>query len=101
MKEHGLGKRVKLFRGDLFKPLKKKKYDLIITNPPYVDARAMKALPPEYRHGRFLSERAEVLPELAPEIVAFLQPWLDRLGYSMTGNAADASSALYANRLAP
>jgi len=47
---HNLKKRVHLFKGDLFKPLEKKKYDLIITNPPYVDAKAMKALPQEYRH---------------------------------------------------
>ncbi len=47
---HHLKKRVHLFKGDLFSPLGKKKYDLIITNPPYVDARAMKRLPPEYRH---------------------------------------------------
>jgi ribosomal protein L3 glutamine methyltransferase len=48
--DSGFEDRIKLFKGDLFKPLKNKKYDLIITNPPYVDAKAMKALPPEYRH---------------------------------------------------
>ena len=42
--------RITLFRGNLFKPLKGKKYDLIVSNPPYVDADAMKSLPPEYRH---------------------------------------------------
>jgi ribosomal protein L3 glutamine methyltransferase len=46
----GFKKRVRLFRGDLFSPLKGKKYDLIIANPPYVDAPAMKKLPKEYRH---------------------------------------------------
>jgi len=50
VRDGGLEDRIKLFRGDLFTPLKNKKYDLIITNPPYVDAKAMKALPPEYRH---------------------------------------------------
>lgn len=50
VEEHKLRKRVHLFKGDLFKPLKGKKYDLIITNPPYVDAPAMKVLPAEYRH---------------------------------------------------
>ncbi len=50
VKDHRLSMRVKLFKGDLFKPLKGKKYDLIITNPPYVDAKAMKKLPEEYRH---------------------------------------------------
>jgi len=48
--EHGLEDRVALHRGDLFAPLGKASYDLILTNPPYVDAAGMKALPPEYRH---------------------------------------------------
>jgi ribosomal protein L3 glutamine methyltransferase len=47
--DHGLQDRVTLIQGDLFKPLKGRKYDLIISNPPYVDAAAMAALPPEYR----------------------------------------------------
>jgi ribosomal protein L3 glutamine methyltransferase len=47
---HRLGDRIALHRGDLFAPLARQRYDLIISNPPYVDARAMAALPPEYRH---------------------------------------------------
>jgi ribosomal protein L3 glutamine methyltransferase len=47
--DHALEDRVKLFNGDLFKPLKGKKYDLIISNPPYVDAEAMANLPEEYQ----------------------------------------------------
>src|SRR4029079_5271160 len=42
--------RIALHRGDLFQPLGKARYDLIISNPPYVDARGMAKLPPEYRH---------------------------------------------------
>jgi ribosomal protein L3 glutamine methyltransferase len=47
---HRLGDRIALHRGDLFKPLAGQRYDLIISNPPYVDARGMAKLPPEYRH---------------------------------------------------
>ncbi len=47
---HRLGDRISLHRGDLFAPLKGRRYDLIITNPPYVDAGGMAKLPPEYRH---------------------------------------------------
>ncbi len=47
--DHGLGDRITLHRGDLFAPLGDARYDLIITNPPYVDAAGMAALPPECR----------------------------------------------------
>jgi ribosomal protein L3 glutamine methyltransferase len=47
---HRLGDRITLHRGDLFKPLQDQRYDLIISNPPYVDAGGMARLPPEFRH---------------------------------------------------
>jgi ribosomal protein L3 glutamine methyltransferase len=50
VKQAGLEERVTLHRGDLFKPVKGKKYDFIITNPPYVDAELMQDMPPEYLH---------------------------------------------------
>jgi len=40
--------RIALYQGDLFAPLAGKKYDLILTNPPYVDAEDMQDMPPEY-----------------------------------------------------
>jgi ribosomal protein L3 glutamine methyltransferase len=48
--EHGLEGRIALLHGDLFAPLDGERYDLIITNPPYVDEAGMAALPPECRH---------------------------------------------------
>lgn len=42
--------RITLHQGDLFAPLKGKRYDLIITNPPYVDAEDMSDIPPEFGH---------------------------------------------------
>ena len=47
---HRLKKRVRPLRGDLFAPTKAARYDLIISNPPYVDDEGMAALPPECRH---------------------------------------------------
>lgn len=48
--DYSLQERVRLVQGDLFAKLGKRKYDLIVSNPPYVTAQAMRALPPEYRH---------------------------------------------------
>jgi len=47
--DYGLGKRIKLHRGDLFGPIGEARYDLIISNPPYVDAEGMAELPRECR----------------------------------------------------
>ncbi len=48
--DHKLADRVTLYQGDLFAPLADNKYDLIISNPPYVDAEGMAGLPPECRY---------------------------------------------------
>lgn len=50
VKDHGLVDRISLHRGDLFAPLKDRRYDLIITNPPYVARAEVKAFPAEYKH---------------------------------------------------
>ncbi|CAG0927071.1 MAG: 50S ribosomal protein L3 glutamine methyltransferase [Rhodocyclaceae bacterium] len=48
--DYGLDARIALHRSDLFAALDGRRYDLIVSNPPYVTAAAMRALPPEYRH---------------------------------------------------
>lgn len=50
IKRHRVGRRVQLLRSDLFQALKGKRYDVIVTNPPYVARTEMKSLPREYRH---------------------------------------------------
>jgi ribosomal protein L3 glutamine methyltransferase len=46
--DYGLEDRIRLVRGDLFAGLSGP-YELIVSNPPYVNADSMAALPPEYR----------------------------------------------------
>lgn len=50
VKRHKVQKRVRLIRSDLFAAVESEKYDVIISNPPYVDAEDMTNLPIEYRH---------------------------------------------------
>jgi ribosomal protein L3 glutamine methyltransferase len=50
VERYQLGARVRLIESDLFADLAGERYDLILTNPPYVDARDMATLPKEYRH---------------------------------------------------
>lgn len=47
---HGVEDQVHLHQSDLFQSLPVKKYDIIVSNPPYVSADEMSSLPPEYRH---------------------------------------------------
>jgi ribosomal protein L3 glutamine methyltransferase len=47
---YGHARRIRIVRSDLFRSIPNERYDLILTNPPYVDARTMKKLPREYRH---------------------------------------------------
>ncbi len=47
---HGLEGRVRAVRSDLFRDLAGQRYDLIVSNPPYVGREELESLPPEYRH---------------------------------------------------
>src|ERR1700733_11577913 len=50
VRRHRLRRRVRLIESDYFSALKGERYDIIVSNPPYVGAREMRSLPPEYQH---------------------------------------------------
>ena len=47
--DYGLTDRIELIESDLFAALKGRRYDVILSNPPYVNAESVAALPPEYQ----------------------------------------------------
>ena len=50
VEDYQLEKRIHLIQSDLYDKVPAKKYDLIVSNPPYVNSTAMSSLPAEYRH---------------------------------------------------
>ena len=50
VRRHRLARRVRVRKSDHFRALGRLTYDIIVSNPPYVGARELAGLPPEYRH---------------------------------------------------
>lgn len=50
IERHQLGDRLRIVESDLFDALAGRQYDLIVSNPPYVDAPDLASMPPEFRH---------------------------------------------------
>lgn len=60
VERHGLRERVRLIQSDLYERLAERRYDVIISNPPYVDADDFAAMPAEFRHEPSLALAAGV-----------------------------------------
>jgi ribosomal protein L3 glutamine methyltransferase len=50
VRRHRVGRRLRLVKSDHFSAIEAETYDIIVANPPYVGARELRGLPPEYRH---------------------------------------------------
>ena len=49
VERHGLNERIRLVQGDGLAAVAGERFDLLLCNPPYVNAASMAALPPEFR----------------------------------------------------
>jgi ribosomal protein L3 glutamine methyltransferase len=49
VRRHRLGRRVRILRADVYEGLEGRRYDIIVSNPPYVSGAAMRRLPREHR----------------------------------------------------
>jgi ribosomal protein L3 glutamine methyltransferase len=74
IQKHQLTHRIKLYQGDGLDAVTGQSYDLILCNPPYVNAQAMSVLPPEYQ--------AEPALALAGGMdgMDFIRPLLSKVG---------------------
>jgi ribosomal protein L3 glutamine methyltransferase len=80
VKEHGLVNRVHVIRSDLFAAVGGKRYDVIVSNPPYVSSSEMAQLPREYGYEPVLALEADedglaVVARILREAPDYLTPW--------------------------
>ena len=81
IKKHGLGDIVTAVKSDLFNSLKGKKFDVILSNPPYVDKQDMDSLPKEFHYEPTLAlEAGDDGLDLAKRIILEADEYLTEQG---------------------
>jgi len=76
---HGLAKRITLHRSDVFDAVPAAKYDLILSNPPYVPTRELRGLPEEFKREPRLAldggrDGLDIIRKLLDQARARIQP---------------------------
>ncbi len=92
----GLTEQVELIESDLFRELRGRQYDLIVTNPPYVEASDLASMPPEYAHEPPLalgsgSDGLQAIRQILAHAVHYLSP--DGLLVAEVGNSWQSLAA--------
>jgi ribosomal protein L3 glutamine methyltransferase len=89
---HRLQERVSVVRADVFDGLDASTFDLIVTNPPYVNARDLARMPAEYRHEpRRALEAGDDGLDVVRRILSGARRWLAEDGVLVgeVGSSAD------------
>ncbi len=95
---HDCGDRVQALQGDLFGAVSGRRYDLILANPPYVDARDLADMPAEFMHEpRLALQAGEDGLDIARRILAEAADFLSPGGILVleVGNSAEALAAAF------
>ncbi len=79
VRRHRLARRVRALHGDLFGASDSRRYDIIVSNPPYVGTREYRSLPAEYRREPGIALRSgpsglDAVARILREAETFLQP---------------------------
>lgn len=79
VRRHRLAHRVRALHGDLFGASDSRRYDIIVSNPPYVGTREYRSLPAEYRREPGIALRSgpsglDAVARILREAETFLQP---------------------------
>jgi len=96
---HQVSDQVQLIHSDLFKELPQRQYQLIVCNPPYVDAQDMAELPTEYTHEPTLAlaggkDGLDLVAQILEQATKYLAP--KGILIVEVGNSALAAEARFA-----
>jgi ribosomal protein L3 glutamine methyltransferase len=96
--EHHCEEGLRLIKSDLFEDADKQLYDIIISNPPYVNLKEMKSLPPEFQwEPRLALEAEQDGLSVVHRILAEAAQYLDKNGLLIVevGNSEKALKKAY------